>query len=570
LEKEPSNRFQSAADVSFALAAVADAATSVSVTDSKPAMWSKWVILATLAAILAIAGDYWVRRHVTRNANETNAVLTRLTTDSGLTTDGAISSDGKFVAFASDRASADNLDIWVKQRSGLGAFPFGLQPIPQTITTQRFRPTAPGSHFVPIERGRHLRNSGFRRRSPLTCFSRKAPAFFPGSAVLDVLDRPREPGVPSGPEAQLFVQPISGGPPMRVGAGCKSIDSTAVWSPDSQHVLFEGLCDGQRTIWIFRLNGNLLQPREELYQYLSRNSFLVSALGPAYPAFLFHEWLGGPSRLLLSGFSARALSIADAVSISSVPISEDGMRVTGERQNLTFGTEPEYRASAASNGRMVLSSVSTNSQIWSLPIDEAGKATGEPVRLTVEAWSGAPTLSRDGETLAFQPRRGEGWEIHSMSVRTGKQISVCASARPTYGQVINWTGTTIAYVLSPEQGFSLWQVGSSGGLPQKLWNRDFYPTDWSPDSRFLLGELENGEVRMLDLQTRTDTTLLKDTGRELYQAHLSNDANWPTFIAVSGTHSQVYVAPFRKALVPKSDWIPVTDGTGWDDKPHFS
>jgi len=56
----------------------------------------------------------------------------------------------------------------------------------------------------------------------------------------------------------------------------------------------------------------------------------------------------------------------------------------------------------------------------------------------------------------------------------------------------------------------------------------------------------------------------------LYQAHFSNDGNWVTFIAVSGTHSQVYVAPFRKALVPQSEWIPVTDGTGWDDKPRFS
>lgn len=127
-------------------------------------------------------------------------------------------------------------------------------------------------------------------------------------------------------------------------------------------------------------------------------------------------------------------------------------------------------------------------------------------------------------------------------------------------------------MLGQEQQFSLWQIASSGGLPQKLLNRFFYPTDWSPDSRFLVGlaDRPHREIRILDLQTRTETTFLTDTERELYQAHLSNDGNWVTFNTVLGTHSQLYVAPFRKALVPQSEWIPITEGSGWDDKPHFS
>src|SRR5262249_12539798 len=28
--------------------------------------------------------------------------------------------------------------------------------------------------------------------------------------------------------------------------------------------------------------------------------------------------------------------------------------------------------------------------------------------------------------------------------------------------------------------------------------------------------------------------------------------------------------PFRKSLIPKSDWIAITDGSHWDDKPRFS
>lgn len=33
--------------------------------------------------------------------------------------------------------------------------------------------------------------------------------------------------------------------------------------------------------------------------------------------------------------------------------------------------------------------------------------------------------------------------------------------------------------------------------------------------------------------------------------------------------SRIYVAPFRKALLPRNEWIPITHGK-WDDKPRFS
>jgi Tol biopolymer transport system component len=571
LEKEPSNRFQSAADVGFALAAVLDVVISVPAARPKAAILPKWALFAVVAAILAAAGDYAIRLRVRPNVREGNSVLTRLTTDSGLTTDGAISSDGKLVAFASDRASADNLDIWVKQ-IGAGGPAVRLT----TDAADDYDPTfSPDGTRIAF---RSERNGGgiheiptFGGEARLLVPQGRHPRFSPDGQFLMYSTGLANRGTPSGAFAQLFVQLISGGPPVRVGASCTDIDSTAVWSPDSQHVLFEGLCDAQRAVWIFSINGNSLQPRKELYQYLSSNSFLIFPQGVAHPAFVFHEWLGQPSRLLLSGFAGGAVSIADAVSITSIPISEDAMRVTGDRQNLTFETEPEYRASAASSGRIVLSSVRTSSHVWSLPVDKAGKAKGEPVQLTAEAWSGAPSLSRDGETLAFQSRRGEGWEINSMSVRAGKQISVSAGAGRTFGQIINWKGTSISYLLNQGDHFSLWQVASSGGLPQKLLDRSFFPFDWSPDSRFLVGVgRPDVEVKILDLQTRTETTFLTDTKRELYQDHLSNDGNWVTFIAILGTHSQLYVAPFRKALVPQSEWIPITDGSGWEDKPHFS
>lgn len=58
LEKEPSHRFQSAADLGFALQAISDAAADQAPTIPKRPAWPKWVSAAVIVFILA-AGAYW-------------------------------------------------------------------------------------------------------------------------------------------------------------------------------------------------------------------------------------------------------------------------------------------------------------------------------------------------------------------------------------------------------------------------------------------------------------------------------------------------------------------------------
>jgi hypothetical protein len=55
----------------------------------------------------------------------------------------------------------------------------------------------------------------------------------------------------------------------------------------------------------------------------------------------------------------------------------------------------------------------------------------------------------------------------------------------------------------------------------------------------------------------------------VWQGRFSHDGRWVTFNGEKDGRSRIYVVPFRKALVPRSEWIPVTDSQ-WDDKPRFS
>lgn len=85
IEKEPTRRFQSAADLSFALAAVSDASASrAPATAAGRPSWPKWIAATLAVAILGAGGAYWVRVHISEQQSSANPILSRLTYDSGL------------------------------------------------------------------------------------------------------------------------------------------------------------------------------------------------------------------------------------------------------------------------------------------------------------------------------------------------------------------------------------------------------------------------------------------------------------------------------------------------------
>ena len=365
---------------------------------------------------------------------------------------------------------------------------------------------------------------------------------------------------------KLFVQPVSGGPRIQIGRGCTWINASSVWSPDSRRVLFEGSCDQQLNVWTFSIADMHLEPRRALFHYLLDNDFRAPNSIYQYPAFVFHEWIPNPSRLFLSQFRG------DTNSSVALPISADGSRTVGGLQTLTFGPDDEYRLSVASTGRMVLSTTSASPQVWSLPIDENAKPTGDPQQLTFDG-SARPSLSTDGRTLAVSTNRGGGWEVQYINLSTRKQRPVAAGVGGIGSHLISRLGEAVFYVVGQDGKFTLFQESVSGGLPQRLREGRFLLGDQSVSGRMLLGTTDGKRhgITAFDIQTREQRELLVDPdARWLWVGAISNDDQWTTFTAVSPGHSQIYIAPFRTTLVAPSEWIAITDGSAWDDTPRFS
>jgi eukaryotic-like serine/threonine-protein kinase len=560
LEKAPDRRFQSAADLGSALQALS--LPPARAERPKGRAWWRWAAL--LSACVAAATIYWFGLRAPKASPPLQATLRRLTNEPGLTADAAISPDGNLVGYTR------NGDIWVRQSEGGGAViritDDGADSSPEfspdgTQIAFRSERGGGGIYVAPALGGdaRELAPQGRRPR-----FSRDGRWLMywtgPGN-VNDLL---------GSRQVKLFVQRLSDATITPIGAGCGVIETTPVWSPDGSRILFLGVCgnDEAQTAWVSTIDGKDLRSNRDLYAVWPTIQYRKSV----------GQWIPDPPRLLIP------LPVADANYVAAVPLSLDGTRVTGPIQRLASLTDNVTRVSAAMNGRMAISASAHMGHIWSLPIDGTGRATGEPEQLTYgSAGEFGAGLSRDGEKLTFNSKRANGIRLFYRDLATGREKELSTDGYSYGGANFSSDGSGIVSFSQPDRESLrgvIYYMPIAGGRPKTIWDKSFaVPFGWSPDGKTLLvislggrpgDTFEGHTVQQLDVDTLSMTDFLNDPELELWPHQFSSDGRWVAFNATKvRKSSRIYIAPFRKALVPRSEWIAITDGD-WDDKPHFS
>jgi Tol biopolymer transport system component len=529
------------------------------------------VVVAALA--ITAAGAVWIWRTSEQQRNAIHVpTITRLSTDSGLTAYPALSPDGKLLAYASDRASDGNLDIWMQQTAGGNPIRLttsdaddlepGFSPDGSQVVFRSERDGG-GVYVVPALGGveRRLADLG---RSPRFSPDGKWIAYWVGDQSYYG-------------HRQIFVIPAGGGQPRSIQPEFFSA-SRPVWSPDGAHLLFRGARDskaveaGQFDWWVSPLDpGPAVQTGG--YELLRRSKLAAMERSQLIGGFGVEpsEWTRDSIVFSASSGSAGLSGSLWRANIDS------RYRIQEPVQRLTSGTENELQPSAAGSF-IAFASVTQDENIWSLSVDpNTGRVSGEPRRITTSTAANVlPASSADGRKVAYASNRTGNLHIWIKDLESGAEVPLTSTPFSELPWLLNADGSRLVYCVfgapesSPDKGCFI--QPTSGGVARRFCEDCPISNilDWYDRDRKVLykkGITSETEFDLHDIESGRETVLLRDPRYNVTAARFSPDGRWMSFQVVleAATRRQIFITPIRSGIAaPESDWVPITDGSGLD------
>ena len=518
LQKEPSRRWQSMADLSAVLRDLREDSESgreKGPTTGAPSRSRGWVALATAMTVVALVGAVLALR---RRAPSPSGPLelTRATFDSGYAGEPTISADGKLLAYTSDRSGEGHYDIWVQHVN---------EPQPARLTrhpADDWQPSlSPDGSRVAFRSERD--GGGIYVVATLGGEERKVadrgilPHFSPDGSMIAYAETAA--WAPRG-LFRMLVVPAAGGPsrPFQPAFGTWLWPGSLgpLWSPDGRFILFSGtrLAGSEpREWWVAPADGG---------QAISTGA--LESLGRIDVIQLPVAWTDGGHLLVAAGSSMGGLNLY------RVRISAGDFRVTGPPEPLTSGTGMTLNAAVAASGRMAISRTDWVIQLHSIdPRD--GSPSAAPTALTHDASPKfGPVLARHAPRLAYSafagPRGQRRTEVRLRDLATGEETTPVRtggrlpSANPQLsadGRLLTWedmtTGPTTTFVAPADD--------STG----REVCRGCSVLGFFSDPRFVLARTGSTLARK-DLQDGKETPLLELEAGTLVGADLSWDDRW--------------------------------------------
>ena len=572
LRKDPSRRFQHMEDAGVALAEVRDG-TSVStatVTAALPTLPAispaavpprSRVKTPVAVGVLALAAGvaWWIASRPSAPVELPG--LTRVTSDSGLATEPTLSADGRMVAFASDRAAAGNLDIWVQQTAGTGAIRLTDDPaddrapaISPDGSTIAFRSERDGGGIYLV--------SAFGGKPRLLASGGRSPRYSPqGDRIAYWAGEEQNFG------SRLFVIPASGGEPKELKMDFQ-IARSPIWSAGGTQLMFYGSSKGFWDWYVVPASGKG-QPKQTgavgVFNPYKLDTFSAGQ-APTLPSF----WDSGGDVI----FAGR---LGDSTGLWKIAVPERSAQATGAPQRLTLGAGEDVSPWAAADGRVVFSSQLSSTRVVALPADpNAARVTAPVVHLTqdnvVEHY---PHVSSDGTRLVWESNRVDSHDIWTKNLVTGETQALVSSPAVVSAPRLSRDGTRVAYsVPGSKDNADLYAVSTRGGASTRLCESCGRAVHWSKDNKLLLFDSAAPRpfgIFVLDVTTGARSLVLRRQS-DIYSPRFSPDDAWIAFHAqTSPTGRTIYAAPFRgRQEVPESEWVAVTDGRQADREPYWS
>ena len=565
LAKEAEERYQHVSDLLVDLQALRrDLEPQTSKVATQPVAarrTSPAVIVAAAAILLAAVGLTWwfTRSSELPSPSVPQYKLSQVTQDTGYSGSPALSPDGKLLAYASDRAEEENLDIWVQQVAG--GEPIRLTTHPTNEHSPSFSPD--GSRIV-FESGRDGGGiyvipalGGNAKRvadSSIHGSVGTQPRFSPDGEWISYSHRKVDEQLQFSDPA--YIVPAAGGPARELESGL-SVSRYPVWSPDGKHLLVEGSIESRAFGRFVELDWWAVPVDGGRAIRLDAGHVLAEAgleLGTPF------AWLADGNRIVFTA-SLRG----GATNLWQVRISSDDWRLAGEPQRLTSGTG-EDDPSAASDGLIAFTNSSLNSDIWTLRVDmNRAEAIGTPERvISGLSQETHPTLSADGRKLLFVSDRAGNSDVWLRDLATGSDQPVTISAQPELRGVISPDGARAAFVRDEERTRNLYVSDLASGTEKQLLQDIGNVFYWLPGGKKIL-YYSRPPIRWLTFDVETGEGTDLGIGHSQYPVgalRFSADQRWVSFKLTieHGRLGPLFVAPVEgDTVADESRWVQITD-----------
>ena len=564
---------------------------------SGPPSWKLLTVSVAAALLVGLAATVWWARRAARPASVASATVstglrnypyTRLTSGPGLQTDPTFSPDGKFIAYASDRSG--NFDIWVQAIAGQSdpvqvthSSAHDMQPAwSPDGTTLAFRSERGGGglFLVPAFGGAERQ---------LTSFGSQPAWSADGSEILFFAGRLAMYRTPAS-YLRLHVVPLDGGPPREILWDFLR-EGWWIWAASHSDgrisVLGTHRTHGRGFFTVSR-NGSQVTTSKLLPLAADPNAEPFRFQG-AVP-FRFH-WNPDGTALY---FEAAAQATRSLWRVRVDPATLDWLSA----ERLTTPAGRDIAPTLSRDGtRLAFSQQNEASRILAFPLDmTAGRprivGAGRP--LTEEgAVASMPSLSPDGSKLAYEISRPgmARSELWVMNIEDGaRELLATNAGSPIWSR----DGTRVTYTYwrptsgPAEAAVAYRQLGSTEHFLTPWSSKfSFVPTDWTPDSRAVLGlyllrksggpfsaptSVGLWPTSNPKAEQPERTLLASPAGAQIWCATFSPDARWILFTLQpfgQGSVEPMLALTIARPGTRPEQWVRIAPDHTWPDKPRW-